>query len=114
MDYERLFLRYGAELYNIILGALAIVVFALLAAAQAISIEHWLYWSALSLSFLLLPLGLIGLRRLSPKLDAMMEITGPEEKDGHTEGAAGGAVADGSVPNDPVPNGSASGSVPES
>ena len=87
MDRDHFFLSYGAELYNIALGLLGLLALALLAVLGMISVDHWLSWSALSSSFVLIPLALLGLRRLFPALSSMMEIKEPEAK------AAEGAVA---------------------
>jgi hypothetical protein len=77
----RLFERYGAELSNLLLGLAAIVLLGLLRLAGVVSFHTWWLWSALSLSFVVLPLVLIGLRQLFPALSRSMEIAGPDEVD---------------------------------
>jgi len=75
-----IFARYGAELYNLLLGLAALVGLGLARLAGVVSFHTWWFGSALSLSFVVLPLALLTAHRLSPRLARSMEITGAEDK----------------------------------
>jgi hypothetical protein len=69
---SRSFNRFGAELLNVCVGLGGWLAVSVLRLGGVISTGQWQLWMLLSLSFIVLPFCLIGVRLLSPTLDDSM------------------------------------------